>query len=387
MSGMRRRDFVSLIGGAAAWPLAARAQQRTMPVIGYLSSASPTQDAGRLRGFRQGLRETGYVEGQNVAIEYRWAEEQTDRLPALAADLVSRKVSVIAMAGQVLGAFAAKAATKTIPVVFLTGADPVAIGLVASLNRPGGNLTGVTTLSVELEPKRLELLQGLVPTATTIGALVNPTNPNAEIESKGLQAAARALGLNVPIRRQYRARFRYRLRQIARIKGRRSRDRDRRTFHQPKRTSRRADGPPWRTCDLSISRIRCRRGLDELWRQPCGHVPSVRGLRRPYPQGREAGRLAGPAGNESRADHQSQDRQSARADRPAAAHRPRRRGDRVSAKMKRREFITLLGGAVAAWPLAARAQQPGMPVGGIDSALESRGLSRRKSQVGTPMSN
>jgi putative tryptophan/tyrosine transport system substrate-binding protein len=200
MSGMGRREFVVLLGGAAAaWPLAARAQQRTMPAIGYLSSASPNQDAGRLRGFRQGLRETGYIEGQNVAIEYRWAEEQTDRLPALAADLVSRKVAVIAMAGQVLGAFAAKAATTSIPIVFLTGADPVAIGLVTSLNRPGGNLTGVTTLSVELEPKRLELLQGLVPSATTIGALVNPTNPNTEIEARGLQEAARALGLNLPI--------------------------------------------------------------------------------------------------------------------------------------------------------------------------------------------
>jgi putative ABC transport system substrate-binding protein len=199
---MRRRQVFSLLAGAAAspvlWPLAGRAQQ-PMPVVGFLSSAFPDRDAGRLQAFRQGLGETGFVEGRNVTIEYRWAEEQNDRLPALAADLVRRQVAVIAVAGQVLGVFAAKGATTTIPIVFLTGADPVALGLVASLNRPGGNLTGVTTLSVELEPKRLELLHGLVPTATTIGALVNPTNPNAAIQSPDLQAAARTLGLKLEV--------------------------------------------------------------------------------------------------------------------------------------------------------------------------------------------
>jgi putative ABC transport system substrate-binding protein len=198
---VRRREFITVLGSAAAWPLAARAQQPATPVVGFLSTAAPGAYATRLRAFHRGLKEAGYVEGQNVEIEYRWADGQNDRLSVLAADLVRRQVAVIVAAGGGPSAVAAKAATATIPIVFGVAFDPVDVGLVASLNRPGGNATGVTTLNVELGPKRLELLRELVPTATSMALLVNPTSLYAETLSEGLQAAARTLGLPLHVLR------------------------------------------------------------------------------------------------------------------------------------------------------------------------------------------
>ena len=197
---IRRREFITLLGGAAAWPVLARAQRPAMPVVGFLSGESRDLFADRVRAFREGLSESGYVEGRNVAIEYRLAEGQNDRLPALAADLVQRKVTVIAAMGTTAAALAAKAATTTIPIVFENGINPVEAGLVVSLSRPGGNVTGVTSLSAELVPKRLELLHEAVPTATLIGVLVNPTNAlAASTVSRDSEAAARRLGLQVRV--------------------------------------------------------------------------------------------------------------------------------------------------------------------------------------------
>jgi putative ABC transport system substrate-binding protein len=198
---MRRREFITLLGGAAAaWPLAARAQQPAMPVIGFLNPTSPDAFADLLRAFRQGLKDTGYLEGENVAIEYRWAENQIDRLPALVAELVRRRVALIATIGGPPPVFAAKAATATIPIVFLIGEDPARLGLVASLARPGGNLTGVNFFNTELAAKRLELLRELLPTAKRVAVLVNPADAtNTESVVRDAEGAAPAMGLQIQV--------------------------------------------------------------------------------------------------------------------------------------------------------------------------------------------
>jgi putative ABC transport system substrate-binding protein len=196
---MRRREFVRFLGGAAAWPLAAHAQQPAIPVIGYLHSDSPQSIARLLTAFREGLSETGYVEGRNVAIEYRWAHNDNARLPELAADLVRRRVAVIAVPGTTAGALAAKAATTTIPIVFSIGLDPVQLGIVAGLNRPGGNVTGVNSMSNELVAKRLGLLYELLPAAARFAVLVNPKNPTTEPLKKDVQAAAAVIGRQIEV--------------------------------------------------------------------------------------------------------------------------------------------------------------------------------------------
>jgi putative ABC transport system substrate-binding protein len=201
---VRRREFIALLGGAAAassvlWPLAACAQQPAIPTIGLLSTRSPGEAEYVTAAFRRGLNELGYVEGQNVAIEYRWAELQYDRLPAFAADLVQRRVAVIVAVGGIHSGLAAKKATSTIPVVFVSAGDPVDFGLVPSLSRPGGNITGISTVTVTLAPKRLELLHELVPPPRVIAMLVNPTSPYVGLETKDVQAAARGFGREIQI--------------------------------------------------------------------------------------------------------------------------------------------------------------------------------------------
>ena len=199
---MRRRDFIKVVAGSAAtaWSLAVQAQQRpAMPLIGFLNSASPDTYAPELAGFRQGLHEVGYTEGQNVAIEFRWAKSQYDRLPGLAADLVHRQVAVIAATGGTVSGLAAKSVTTTIPIVFTSGGDPVQLGLVKSVNRPGGNITGVSLFTSTLAAKRLELLHEIIPAVKVIALLVNPTNPNSENDTRAVQAAAPAMGLQIVV--------------------------------------------------------------------------------------------------------------------------------------------------------------------------------------------
>jgi ABC-type uncharacterized transport system substrate-binding protein len=194
---IRRRQVIALLGGAAVWPIAARAQQSAMPVIGFLSGGSAGDFGYLAAAFRQGLGDTRYVEGRNISFEYRWAEGHYDQLPTLAADLVSRRVALVAATGGIGSVLAAKSATVTIPIVFTAGTDPVKFGVVASLNRPGGNITGVVFLNNELGSKRLQMLRELVPNATVLAMIVNPKNPNSEFDVRDMKSAARPIGLQI----------------------------------------------------------------------------------------------------------------------------------------------------------------------------------------------
>jgi hypothetical protein len=305
----------------AARPL--HAQQKAMPVIGFLNGTSPGLAAAFVAAFHQGLSETGYVEGQNLAIEYRWAEGHYDRLPALAADLVARKVDVIATSGTP-PALAAKIATSTIPIVFSVG-DPVELGLVASLARPGGNLIGLSNMNVELNPKRLELLSELVPQAKVIALLLNQNNRNTERNIKDVQEAAHAKGLQLHILKagtesEIDAAFAT----LVQLRRRCARRRHRPVPQQPARPARGIGMTSYRPSDILLARVRRRRRLGQLWTEPDGCLSPDRRLRRKDPQGRQAGRPAGPAANNLRAGRQSQHRQGAGAHRAAVDPRPRR---------------------------------------------------------------
>ena len=311
---MRRREFITLLGGAATWPLAARAQQAAMPVVGFLRSTSLASATHLVTAFRQGLKEAGFVEGQNVAIEFRSADDHPDRLPALAAELVRRPVAVII--GNSIAALAAKAATTTVPIVFATGGDPVRDGLVASLSRPGGNVTGVNFIASELGAKRLELLRQLVPRATTIAMLVNP-NPNSldiEAERQDVQTAARAIGqplliLEASNERDLETAF---ATIVQRGTGALLVGTGAFMTSQRERLVALAahHAVP---CDLQLARGRRGRRPDELRDQPYRCLSPGRHLRRADSQGRAARRPAGDAVNQVRARAQPQDRQGARA--------------------------------------------------------------------------
>jgi putative tryptophan/tyrosine transport system substrate-binding protein len=338
----RRREFITLLGGAAvAWPIAARAQQAAMPVVGVLDTRSPDAIADRLRGYRQGLKEAGYVEGENVAIAYRFAENQLHRLPELAADLVRRQVAVIATAGDPV-AQVAKAATTTTPIIFIVSEDPVKLGLVASLGRPGGNVTGINFFAGELAAKRLEILRELVPGAARVAVLVNPANATSmQTTLTDLEAASHTTGLQIQVfnagtRQEIDAVFANLVRQRPDalfvssdtfLSSRRVQ-----LVNLSIRHAIPAGFPNRESTEIG--------GLMSYGTNIRGCVASVGGLRRPYSQRCEARRSAGRAGQQVRAGHQRPDRQDARPHHSADATRTRRRGDR----MRRRECITLLCG-------------------------------------------
>jgi ABC-type uncharacterized transport system substrate-binding protein len=296
---MRRREFITLLGGAAAvWPLAAQAQQAAMPVIGFLNGASREEWTPFSAAFRRGLNEAGYFEGQNVTIEYRWAESQYERLPALAADLVRRSVTVIA-ATTTPAVLAAKAATSTIPIVLYLGVDPVEFGLVASLSRPGGNMTGVWGIQAELIPKRIDVLHELVPKAVVVALLVNPTNRYTETETRLLQDAARSLGLQLHVLRASTVSDRRSLRNACPTPSRRPSRQRGPVLSQPARTTRRISSSACAACDLRMARVRTCWRSDVLRTKPFRWVSFGRRLHR---ENLERGQTCRPAG---RAIHES----------------------------------------------------------------------------------
>ena len=363
---MRRREFIAGLGGAAAslsiWPRAACAQQRPHPTIGYLGSVSLDENSHLyMVAFLQGLKESGYVEGQNCAVEYRWAEGRSDILPALVRDFVGR-VAVIATY-DTASALAAKAATTTVPIVFAIGGDPIKFGLVASLARPGENVTGVSFLVNALGSKRLGLLRELVPTAATFGFLVDPSNPNAAPETADMQAAADVLGHKLvvlgastvhEIDVAFAAAIAQRVDALAVAAH---------AFLLAGSQQLAELGAPSSSAhDLRIPGVCQGRRPVELWRQPDGSVPSAGHPRGPRPQGRETRGVADPAGEPVRDDPKFQDREGARSRRAEHPSGDRRRGDRM---MRRRDFIAGLGGTVAGSCTAWSQQSSQAPVVGF----------------------
>src|SRR5262245_45922634 len=330
MLDLKRRELIALVGAGglllAVKVKRAWGQQPAMPVLGFLNPTSPDTSADLLRAFRQGLKDTGYLEGENVAIEYRWAENQNDRLPALVAELVRRRVAVIATIGGPPAAFAAKAATTTIPIVFLVGEDPARLGLVASLARPGGNLTGVNFFNTELAAKRLELLRELLPTAKRVAVLVNPAEAtNTESVVRDAEGAARAMGLQIQVLNASTSR------EIDAAFATVVRERPDALFVGP--------GPFFTARRVQLVLLAAIHRVPAIY-PGRGFLSSSRRIYRPHSQGRQACRSSGSAVEQIRAGHQSPNRQIARPCRARQTARCRRRGDR----MKRREFITLLGG-------------------------------------------
>src|SRR5215469_5260037 len=322
MSGIKRRSFITLLGGAVAWPLAARAQQSAMPVIGFLSSRSPGESAGVVAAFRQGLREIGFIEGRNLAIAFRWAEGRYDRLPALAAELVGLPVTLLFSAGGPPTAFAAKAATSTIPIVFSAVGDPVEIGLVPSLSRPSGNITGMAVFNAALAEKRIELMKELMPTVGVIGHLLNPSDQMSEIESKGALAAARALGIelrvfNASSENELDAAFAAVAKLSASalvVSGEPFFDSQRERIVALSSRHGVAGVYAWREYVLAGC---------ELWHRLAGLVPPSGDLRGQDSQGRETCKPAGHATDQISLGGQPQDREGARPDCAADAARPR----------------------------------------------------------------